>query len=309
MGVSIGNEVPCPLCQKPSAKWDAHDRYECDICGTFELSRELRIEKLEGARHRGDLSLFAALTAATKQENFFRKRDLKLTLENYASYADAHRWITVSQKLHKVLEVAHKRSGHFGAVFELNWSVDYPLFDANSSAEGQALVLQIHKSGLTNSRHIQDKKIYEISGKGWEVLEPIQAGGMPGRCFVAMAFDSELNDAYYQGIKPAIVDCGYEPICLKEIGTNDNVCDLILSELRKAQFVVADFTKQKGGVYFEAGFGKALGKEVFWTCHADDFDHLHFDTNHYGHIKWVKPEDLRTQLTDRIMAELGRGPR
>jgi hypothetical protein len=107
---------------------------------------------------------------------------------------------------------------------------------------------------------------------------------------------------------PAVIDCGYKPVCLKEIGTNDNICDLIVSKLRKAQFVIADFTKQKGGVYFESGFGKALGKEVFWTCRADDFHLLHFDTNHYGHIKWVQPEDLRTQLTNRIIAELGQGP-
>jgi nucleoside 2-deoxyribosyltransferase len=105
-----------------------------------------------------------------------------------------------------------------------------------------------------------------------------------------------------------VIDCGYKPVCLKEIGTNDNICDLIVSKLRKAQFVIADFTKQKGGVYFESGFGKALGKEVFWTCRADDFHLLHFDTNHYGHIKWVQPEDLRTQLTNRIIAELGQGP-
>jgi len=123
-----------------------------------------------------------------------------------------------------------------------------------------------------------------------------------------MAFDPDLDAAYYDGIKKAIVGCGYQPICLKEIGTNDDVCDLILSEIRKSQFIVADFTRQKGGVYFEAGFAKALGKEVFWTCHSDDFDQLHFDTNHYGHIKWTGPKDLHEKLANRILAEIGRGP-
>lgn len=299
----------CPLCGRPGARWDAHEGYECDVCGNFELSQELSIKKLDGARHCGDTALLIALSAATKQENFFRRRPLKLTVDNYALYADTHRWTTVSQKLHKVLEVAHKLSSSFGAVLELNWQVDYTLFDATSPDEGRALVLQTCKNGLINSRSTQNKTSYDISDKGWEILEPVQVGGVPGRSFVAMAFDAELDDAYYQGIKPAIVDCGYEPVCLKEIGTNDDVCDLILSELRKAQFVVADFTNQKGGVYFEAGFAKALGKEVFWTCRADDFHRLHFDTNHYGHIKWGQPQDLRIQLKDRIMAELGLGPR
>lgn len=299
-------ETACPLCQNPRAQWDTYDRFECGVCDRFQLSRELII-KLEGARQRGDLLLFNALSAATKQECFFRARELNLTVDNYASYVEAHRWTTISQKLHKVLEVAHKRSAHFGGVFELNWNVDYPLFDATCPDEAFALIVQLSDNGLIRPGPKQPG--YSITGKGWEILEPIQAGGIPGRCFVAMAFDSELDDAYHQGIKPAIVDCGYEPVCLKEIATNDDVCDLILSELRKAQFVIADFTKQKGGVYFEAGFGKALGKEIFWTCRADDFNRLHFDTNHYGHIKWEQPEDLRLQLRNRLMAELGRGPR
>jgi hypothetical protein len=49
-----------------------------------------------------------------------------------------------------------------------------------------------------------------------------------------MAFDPGLDSAYYEGIKPAVLECGYEPVRLKEIATNDNICDLILSELRSA---------------------------------------------------------------------------
>jgi hypothetical protein len=264
--------------------------------------------ELDAARSRGDLALFAALSAATKQENFLRKKDLTLTPNNFTSYAYSHRWVTVSEKLRKVLKVAQKRSDHFGAKFELDSRVDYPLFDAVSAEEGSALVNQILEMGPIVGSPIISETGYKISHTGWEVIEPMQAGGMPGRCFVAMAFDSELDDAYFLGIKPAIIACGYEPVCLKEIATNDNICDLILSELRKAHFIVADFTKQKGGVYFEAGFGKALGKEVFWTCRGDDFHLLHFDTNHYGHIKWEQPEDLRANLMVRILAEIGRGP-
>ena len=37
-------------------------------------------------------------------------------------------------------------------------------------------------------------------------------------------------------------------------------------EIRKAEIVIADFTGQKAGVYFEAGFAMALKKEVYWTC-------------------------------------------
>jgi nucleoside 2-deoxyribosyltransferase len=123
-----------------------------------------------------------------------------------------------------------------------------------------------------------------------------------------MAFDAELDSAYYDAIKPAIAEAGYDPICLKDQLPKDDICDVMLAEIRKAQFIVADFTKQRGGVYFEAGFAKALGKDVFWTCREDDFGGLHFDTNHYGHVKWLQPADLKQQLKDWIIAELGFGP-
>jgi hypothetical protein len=44
---------------------------------------------------------------------------------------------------------------------------------------------------------------------GWEALEPVGGAGVPGVCFVAMAFDPVFNSAYEEGIRPAIEsDCG-----------------------------------------------------------------------------------------------------
>lgn len=214
----------------------------------------------------------------------------------------------MSQKFQMILEAARKSSAQFGAKFTLKHNQDYPLFDAAGSDEAWALIGHLVESQLIASRSLNDQFTYALTAKGWEVLEPLKPGGILGRCFVAMSFDPDLDSAYFQGIKPAVLECGYIPICLKETPTNEKICDLILSEIRKAQFLVADFTQQKGGVYFESGFGKALGKEVFWTCRADDFHNLHFDTNHYGHLKWTDPPSLRDQLKNRILAELGRGP-
>ena len=300
----LGMPEPCPICESPEVESNDFGEFDCFICGPFKIHNATRAA-LDGRRKNDQKWLFPALSAATRQEKFYRDKHLTLTPDNFLSYANSHRWTSVSEKLHKVLEVARKRSHYFGAPFDLDPARDYPLFDAISADEGQALNVQLTKSGLIEFNGDDN---YILTHRGWEALEPINASGIAGRCFVAMAFDPELESAYVEGIKPALIACGYDPICLRETTTNDDVCDLILAELRKAQFIVADFTKQKGGVYFEAGFGKALGKEIFWTCREDDFKNLHFDTNHYGHIKWSQPEDLRRQLQDRIMAEIGRGP-
>jgi hypothetical protein len=222
------------------------------------------------------------------------------------SFADAHRWTKVPEKARKILSYLHAKSSSFNDHVSLISARDYPLFDAVSSEECQALLGWLEQEKLALPEEGGQRYILTMSG--WEAIEPVRAGGIPGRCFIAMAFDEKLDDAYYQAIKPAVIGAGYEPVCMKEKFTNDNICDVILAEIRMAQFVVADFTQQKGGVYFEAGFAKALGKEVFWSCREYDFHNLHFDTNHYGHIKWSQPEDLKRQLEDRIVAELGFGP-
>ncbi len=82
----------------------------------------------------------------------------------------------------------------------------------------------------------------------------------------------------------------------------------MLIEIRKAQIVVADFTGLKTGVYFEAGFALALGREVFWTCHKGCMADVHFDTNHYQHIEWSSVADLKSRLFEKIVAVSGAGP-
>jgi nucleoside 2-deoxyribosyltransferase len=74
----------------------------------------------------------------------------------------------------------------------------------------------------------------------------------------------------------------------------------MLTEIHRAQFVVADVTLQRPGVYFEAGYAIALGKTVIWSCKENDFEKVHFDTRQYPHIVWETPEDLVRQLTEKL---------
>ena len=68
------------------------------------------------------------------------------------------------------------------------------------------------------------------------------------------------------------------------------------------------FESARGGVYFEAGFAKGLGREVIWTVRKDRLSYVHFDTRQYNHIVWSDESDLRNQLSKRISATLGDGP-
>ena len=123
-----------------------------------------------------------------------------------------------------------------------------------------------------------------------------------------MSFSDKHDQAYRQGIKPGVEDAGYTPICLKDVLTNEDINFRILAEIRRAELTVADFSGHKGGVYFEAGFALALGREVFWTCDANDRNDLHFDTDHFQYIFWRDHDDLRRRLCEKIVAIKGQGP-
>jgi hypothetical protein len=201
-----------------------------------------------------------------------------------------------------LLECIAHRSPHPGADVMLEPTLDYPLFDAASTEECKFLIQHVRESGYIYKSDV----LFGLTAKGWEAVQaPNRGTGRPGRCFVAMSFDEALDPAYLEGIRPAVEqDCGCTAVRMKELHHNIDICDELLSEIRLAQFVVADFTQHKGGVYYEAGFARALGREVINSCHADDFDRLHFDTNHLNHIKWSTPAELREKLADRITATI-----
>ena len=145
-----------------------------------------------------------------------------------------------------------------------------------------------------------------LSPEGWKRVQPLpRLGGIPGRCFVAKWFDASMNDVFELGISRAVVDCGLPaPIRIDRKEHNNQITDEIMAEIRDAEFVIADFSGNRGGVYYEAGFARGLGRPVIHCCRDTDFDDRHFDTKLINHIKWSDAADLRHKLANRIKATI-----
>jgi hypothetical protein len=255
---------------------------------------------------RDEPDLRSLLSAHTRQASEARSV-VELNTGNIEAYAAAHRHTLVRRKLDLVLQYIAKESAYPGSQVMVAPDKDWPVFDAWSPEEVTFLISHVCEADYVRAvRHPLGGERYVLTAKGWEATEePKASGGKPGRCFVAMSFADELDEAYFSGIRAAIEqDCGCSAVRLKEVQHNGDICDRILSEIRQAQFVVADFTEHKNGVYYEAGFARALGRDVINCCRADDFDDLHFDTNHLNHIRWATPVELRQKLADRIRATI-----
>jgi hypothetical protein len=202
----------------------------------------------------------------------------------------------------KLLELAGARSKP-GISVKFDLISDPPLVDATSPHELSFLFKHLVEIGYLEAL---GHGLYRLKAKGWEKLQTgTEGAGIPGKCFIAMSFHESLKEAYDNGIFLAVKgDCKMEPVRVDRIQYNDKICDKIVAEIRTCQFVVADVTLQRAGVYFEAGFAMGLGRPVIWTCRVDDLANVHFDTRQYNHIVWKEPADLRTQLTDRIRATI-----
>jgi hypothetical protein len=248
------------------------------------------------------------LSAAARQAHQSGEA-LTLTKTNWRALAELHASVRVSEKVDKLLRFVAEKCERPGVVIRISGD-DCPIADCKDMSElYQYVEYLIERKLLKGYPDEQSDSVtaYAPTIEGWQTIEPsLSPGGIPGRCFVAISFDEELNEAYLVGLKPAIeIDCRFKCVCLRDgVPKPSGITDRILSEIRLAQFVVADFTGQKQSVYFEAGFAKGLGRKVIWTCREDERDKLHFDTKHLGHVFWRTPDDLRVKLAESIRANI-----
>lgn len=190
----------------------------------------------------------------------------------------------------------------------LNWTdVVKPLIEQGVFTNKQQALFYIEAlkaQGLLRSQYEQDQS----GGQGLSYDGLLAAGkaAESGRestlCFVAMSFAAEDAVLFDEGIAPACAATGFTAtrVDREAYGSDITINDAILAGIKRSRFCIADFTKHRNGVYFEAGYALGRGMEVIYTCHQDSFQDAHFDTNRYPHLLYSSPSELRTLLIDKI---------
>lgn len=148
----------------------------------------------------------------------------------------------------------------------------------------------------------------DITPRGHQYLQELQHSRVASTIgFCAMWFDDQVRPVWSDAIEPAISDAGYDAKRIDRHEHNNRIDDEILAMIRRSKFIVADFTGQRGGVYFEAGFALGLGLEVIWTCRNDELNEIHFDNRQYYFVTWdpAKLSDFKRRLQNRIEATIG----
>ncbi|MEQ1879048.1 MAG: hypothetical protein ABL958_20580, partial [Bdellovibrionia bacterium] len=276
--------------------------FPCGICGQFNAS-----ERFLTYHHRG-LEDSHIYSGALREQNLRGNTTYLLNEPEELLHSVSVPRNPIEQ-IDKLLLAIEQLAAYFGEAIPINYNTHYPYAYARHGAELHQLAINAGQAGkayvLTSGTFPTDSIRLLIGGS--ERLVKIHEGDVNSRqAFVAMWFDSETKDAWENGIRPALEQTKYDPrrIDLKE--HNNKIDDEIVAEIRKSGLVVADFTGNRAGVYYEAGFAKGLGIPVIWTCKKDHLKNVHFDTRQYNHIDWETPEELKERLIHRIEAEIPR---
>jgi len=169
--------------------------------------------------------------------------------------------------------------------------------------------LMIGAAGTRNGRGVYERIV--LTPEGHAKIEGIRQGGAGSAIgFCAMWFEPRLLPVWTDAISLAINDAGYDPKRIDRVEHNNKIDDEIVAMIRQSRFVVADFTGNRGGVYFEAGLALGQSIPVVWTIRAGRVSRVHFDSRQYNFIEWSFDAlpDFRARLKNRIDATIGHGP-
>ena len=304
----------CPICSLGSTNSpiesgnDTVYSMKCPRCGCYKIS--FRVTALLQDK------LKSAPLKIANISGYIRENSMKILEEKDVEYLLSIKTPTVAQKAEKLLlHLSKKYPGpgeYFGipsenpAFLGISW--------AHNWAEVSFLVDQYLLAGKQFLHKLPNKLTasYNISPKGWAYIEGLKYANPESQIgFIAMWFDDSMNSLLADVIEPAITEAGYEPKRIDQHEHTNRIDDEIIAMLRRSKFVVADFTGQRGGVYFEAGYAKGLGLEVFWLCEKEEIEQqkIHFDTRQYNFIGWGKNNlpAAKKALQDRIESILGQG--
>jgi len=288
--------VECPLCRYSSvelANEELHD-VKCRSCGRYTFTDSCS-QKLSA------LSTGSARRLAWRvREASNRGELLAFNSENVDQYlASAPKWNGALESLDRIVLFLAEKAPSAEALVTVG-VYEFPAFRSHHPDEMLFLFHTLYKMGFVERSGDRELR---LTPEGWKrAMELRRTARVNRRAFVAMWFHADTEEAWAKGLEPGLREAGYEPFRIDRKEHDNKIDDEIVAAIRQSGLVVADFTGQRGGVYYEAGFADGLGIHVIRTCRSDQADGIHFDTRQYNHILWETADELRSRLVARIRA-------
>lgn len=115
-------------------------------------------------------------------------------------------------------------------------------------------------------------------------------------CFVIMPFQKDFDDVFSL-IKTALDASGYMCKRADEISSATSIVEIILEQIGRSSFVVADLTGRNANVFYELGYTHALGKNTVLIVQRGEV--VPFDTRQRQYIEYDR-QDLEKSLVQPL---------
>jgi nucleoside 2-deoxyribosyltransferase len=300
--------------------------YSCDICGKYKIS--------DRDRFQIDRNYFASYLYYTNTI-FSQNNDNNnfCYIGSKEGYADMHKiypqsrlvtkedvlnWYpsNFNEKIDKILLGLAKLSNYIGNIINLSngqmkslFFVKRYLLDKETSITDHIIQIDTFANYMSEQKFIKKagNKII-ILPEGWKRIDELQKNQTDNRqAFIAIAFSENMQKTQ-EAIEEGIRKAGYTPHVMNKSEHNNQIVPEILYQIKQSKFVVAEFSTNNNGAYYEAGYAAGLGKEVIHICKKDNFGKEgHFDIKQKSTILWETEDEIAELLFKRIEATIGTG--
>lgn len=227
----------------------------------------------------------------------------------------ATEYVDHADKPYKLLNILSNQLGQKGAFQFVKPTSENLILTKIPTGELEAILHFLVKKGFISNGKLQQSpqdqfaeirssQTFCLTIEGWEMIRERYTGIDSKNVFIAMKFDwpdKQRELAMIDAVQKACAVFGYEAKRVDEFHTG-YITDRIISDIKKSRFIVADFTFNNPGVYYEAGYAKALGKNVFHIIDEAHTSNLHFDIKQVNYKTWKEPGDITQKLSDWIGA-------
>ncbi len=297
----------CPICERvgieiESPRGKNFFEIKCRRCSSYKINESVCINL-----HRYP---YIQQQRTNVSSYLFENSGFYITKENIEFFKTIPT-PSVGERAEKLLKYLAKKINYGISREIVPLSEDWDLLSASWSKDYSEVIYLLDGYLIDGKSYLEkDGNSYLISPKGWDFLESIKYSKTDSQeVFVAMWFKSSMEEIYEHAIKGAIQETKYKAVRIDKHPHNNQIIDEILAGIRRCKFMIADFTGNRGGVYYEAGFAKGLGKEVIWTVEETSLNKVHFDNKQYNFIQWNRNamDDFKQKLVARIGATIGLG--
>ncbi|MCM2280098.1 MAG: nucleoside 2-deoxyribosyltransferase [Oligoflexia bacterium] len=169
---------------------------------------------------------------------------------------------------------------------------------------------KVDRRGLGGTTYDVKTFPFYISAKGWARIEELFRNVNSNKAFIAMAFGHSERASIQKAVEDACAATGWEAFTIDKKEHINGITDEIIASINQSRFIVAEFTGNNPGVYYEAGYAAGKGIPVVLVVKKAQLDDqaqgVHFDTRHINHIAWTDYDDLKKKLINRINAVIPR---